>query len=53
LGRADRACYYLLGTHMDARREPEYHAILQVDRRAHPLVITCVYRLLAVLVRPH
>lgn len=49
LGRAGRACYYLLGTHMDARREPDYYAILQVDRRAHPLVITRVYRLLAVL----
>lgn len=48
LGRADRACYYLLGTHMDARREPDYYAILQVDRHAHPLVITRVYRLLDV-----
>jgi hypothetical protein len=46
LGRADRACYYWLGTHMDARREPDCHAILQVD---HLVVITRVYRLLAVL----
>jgi hypothetical protein len=47
--RAGRACYYLLETHMDARREPDYYAILQVDRRAHPLVITRVYRLLTAL----
>lgn len=50
LGRADRACYYLLGTHMDARREPDYYAIL--DRQAHPLVVTRVYRLRAALYHP-
>jgi len=38
---------------MDARREPDYHAILQVDRHAHPLVITRVYRLLTVLYHPN
>ena len=55
LGRAGRACYYLLGTRMDGCREPDYHEIQQVDRRAHLLVITRVYRLLAVfysLARP-
>lgn len=49
LGRAGRACYYLLVTRMDAHRGPDYHEIQQVDRRAHPLVITRMYRLLAVL----
>jgi len=38
---------------MDARREPDYYAILQVDRHAHTLVITPVYRLLAALYHPH
>jgi curved DNA-binding protein CbpA len=37
---------------MDARREPDYYAILQVDRHAHPLFITRVYRLLAALYHP-
>jgi hypothetical protein len=49
-GRADRACYYLLGTYMDAGREPDYYAIL--DRQAHPLVVTRVYRLRAALYHP-
>jgi curved DNA-binding protein len=37
---------------MDARREPDCRAILQVDRHAQPLVITRVYRLLTVLYHP-
>ncbi len=37
---------------MQARSAPDYYAILQVDRNAHPLIITRVYRLLAALYHP-